>query len=147
MQKIAIGLLLVSSMLGGCSILEGVNNTLSYVDEATEYANEANTFAEEAPALAEQAVRDEQAAQELETKLEDMKQDIEEFNELESPDMTADLHDQVVDHNNRALEGINVYLDNMENGKLDSKVIENTEVFQTLNELTSIIDQIQQIGE
>lgn len=147
MRTIALSLLIVLSALSGCGLLEGVNNTLSYVNEATEYANEASTFAEEAPPLAERAVTDQQAAQELETKLKDMKADIEEFNELDAPGVASDLHDQVVSRNNQALEGIQVYLDNMENGQLDPSVIENTEIFQTFNEITSLVDQIQQLGE
>ncbi|REJ09270.1 DUF6376 family protein [Halobacillus trueperi] len=147
MKKAALTVLLSASLLGGCGLIDGVNNTLAYVNEATEYANEANTFSEEAPPLAERAITDPQAAQELETKLEGMKEDIEEFNELDAPEVASDLHQQVVDQNNRALEGIEVYLSNMENGQLDPSVLENTEVFRTLNELTSLLEQIQQFGE
>lgn len=147
MNKKALTVLLSVSLLGGCGWIDGVNDTLVYVNEATEYANEANTFAEEAPALAERATTDPQAAQELETKLEGMKEDINEFNELDPPEVASDLHQQVVDQNNRALEGMDVYLSNIENGQLDPAVIENTEVFQTLRELTSLIEQIQQFGE
>lgn len=134
-------------LLGGCSSLEGMNNTLTYVNEATDYVNEASTFANEIPALAEQAVNDQQAAQELETKLEVMKQDIEEFNELQPPDMAADLHQQIVEQNNQVVQGIDLYLNNVEEGKLDPALLENTEVFQSIQEITSIIDQIKQLGQ
>lgn len=133
--------------LGGCSSLESVNNTLTYVNEATDYVNEASTFANEVPALAEQAVSDQQAAQELETKLQEMKQDIEEFNELQPPDMAADLHQQIVEQNNQIAQGIDLYLNNVEEGKLDPAVLENTEIFQSIQEITSIIDQIKQLGQ
>ncbi|SFF59104.1 hypothetical protein SAMN05216353_102230 [Halobacillus alkaliphilus] len=139
--------IVVMLFLSGCSFLEGVNNSLNYVNEATEYANEVSTFTSEVPELAEQAVMDQQAANELETRLEEMKANIEEFNELEAPQAGADLHEQVVERNNQALEGIQMYLDNMENGKLDASVIENTEVFQSLREITEVIDQIKQLGE
>ena len=139
--------IVVMLFLSGCSFLEGVNNSLNYVNEATEYANEVSTFTSEVPSLAEQAVMDQQAANELETRLEEMKANIEEFNELEAPQAGADLHQQVVERNNQALEGIQMYLDNMENGKLDASVIENTEIFQSLREITEVIDQIKQLGE
>ncbi|MGP4078049.1 DUF6376 family protein [Halobacillus sp. K22] len=148
MKKIYGGLLvLIMLLMSGCSFLEGVNNSLNYVNEASEYANEVSTFTSEVPSLAEQAVTDQQAADELETRLEEMKTNIEEFNELEAPQAGADLHQQVVERNNQALEGIQKYLDNMENGKLDPSVIENTAVFQSLREITEIIDQIKQLGE
>ncbi|WP_255437427.1 DUF6376 family protein [Thalassobacillus sp. CUG 92003] len=139
-------LMFITVMLSGCSLLEGVNNTLNYADEATDYANEVSTFVNEVPSLAEQATTDEQTRKELETRLEDMKQHINEFNELEEPSVGADLHQQVVDQNKQALEGIDAYLNNMENGKLDSKVIENTEVFKALSDITDTIDQIKQLG-
>ncbi|MFC3039171.1 DUF6376 family protein [Virgibacillus xinjiangensis] len=148
MKTTAIAFLLsVTVFLGGCSMVEGINNTLDYADEATEYTNEVSTFVNEVPSLAEQAATDEQAAKELETRLEDMKQNIMEFNELEEPSIGADLHQEVVDRNEQALEGIDVYLNNMENGKLDPSVIENTEIFQALREITDTIDQIKQLGE
>ncbi|GEN53770.1 DUF6376 family protein [Halobacillus faecis] len=147
MKQTALMVLVSVSLLGGCGLIDGVNDTLSYVNEATEYATEATTFAEEAPALAEHAITDPQAAQELETKLEGIKADIEKFNDLDPPEVASDLHQQVVEQNNRALEGMDMYLANMENGKLDPSVLENTEVFQTFHELTSLLEQIQQFGE
>lgn len=147
MKKISIAFLMASGiLLSGCSALEGVNNTLNYATEASEYANEASAFVKEVPDLAKRAVNDEQAARELETKLEEMKTNIEEFNELEAPEIGADLHQQVVNQNNRAIEGIDLYLNNMENGKLDSAVLDNTQAFKSLQEITSLIDQIKQLA-
>jgi uncharacterized coiled-coil DUF342 family protein len=147
LKKTAIAFLMfVTVYLSGCAVLDGVNNTLNYADKATEYANEVSTFVNEVPQLAQQATTDEQAAEDLKIRLEGMKQEIEEFNELEEPSIGADLHQQVVDQNKQVLKGIDAYLDNMENGKLDPSVIENTEVFKTLSDIANIIDQIQQIG-
>lgn len=148
MKKIQLALLLlISILLSGCSLLQGVNDTLNYVNEATAYANDVNVFVEEVPALAEQAVTSEESAQRLETRLEEMKQRIETFNELQAPGIGADLHERVVGLNNQALEGIDVYLANIENGQLDPEVIENTEVFRTLSETTELVNQIQQLSE
>lgn len=148
MKKRSLAVLMAVTMfLGGCSLLEDVNNTLTYADEATEYANEVDTFLNEVPSLTEQAVSDEQAAAELETRLEEMKQNAEGFNELEPPAMGSDLHQRVVEQNNRAIEGINVYLENIENGTLDPSVLENNQAFQSLRQTMDIIDQIQQLGE
>ncbi|WP_066051421.1 DUF6376 family protein [Robertmurraya korlensis] len=133
--------------LSGCSFLEEVNGTIDYVNQATDYVNEATEFANEVPAMAEQAITDTQALADLETRLLEMKQEIEAFNELEAPNLAEDLHQQVMEQNNRALEGINVFLSNIENGELDSALLENTELFTTLQELTELSNQIQQLGE
>ena len=134
-------------LLAGCSSIESVNNTLTYANEATDYVNEAITFADEVPPLAEQAVSDQQAAKELEAKLEEMKKDIEEFNKLQSPDMAAELHQQMVEQNNKVLDGIDLYLNNMEDGKLDPAILKNTEMFKSIQEIAGIIDQIKQLGQ
>ncbi|WP_026021705.1 DUF6376 family protein [Bacillus timonensis] len=133
--------------LGACSVLENVNNTVTYVNEATDYVNEVSTFINEAPTLAEQAVADEQAREDLETKLTDMQKNMDTFNLLQPPEMAADLHQQIVDYNQQAKEGITLYLDNIENGQLDPALLENSELFQTLQNVTNTIDQIKQIGE
>ncbi|MEH6939912.1 DUF6376 family protein [Bacillus sp. JJ664] len=134
-------------LTAGCSPFERVNSTLTYANEATDYVNEAITFANEVPSLAEQAVSDQQGAIKLEIKLEEMKKEIEEFNKLRSPDLAANLHQQIVDQNNQVLDGIDLYLNNMENGKLDSVIVKNTEMFKSIQEIAGIIDQIKQLGQ
>jgi len=132
--------------LGACSVLEDVNNTLTYVNEATDYVNEVSTFVNEAPSLAEQAVTDEQARADLETMLTEMQEDMNSFNELQPPGVAEDLHQQIVDYNQQAEEGVNLYIDNIENGQFDPALLENSELFQTLQNITNTIDQIQQLG-
>ncbi|WP_226666132.1 DUF6376 family protein [Metabacillus litoralis] len=132
--------------LGGCSLLEDVNNSVTYVNEATEYVGEVNTFVSEVPTLAEQAVSDELARLDLESKLTDMKEDIEAFNELQAPELANDLHQQIIEHNNTALEGIDLYLHNIKDGKFDTALLENSEFFTSLQEITDTVDQIKELG-
>lgn len=133
-------------LLGGCNLINEAKNTVTYIDQAIGFINTATDFANEAPPLAKQAVSDTQAAQDLETMLLDMKQEIEDFNSLEAPEVATDLHQQIVDNNTVVLNGINLYLDSIEDGKLDPAVLENTELFQTINDMSSLIDQLQKLG-
>jgi hypothetical protein len=134
-------------LLSGCSLLNEAKNTITYINEATDFLGKATTFGTEAPKLAQQAISDQQAAEELKTMLQNMKQDIESFNELQAPDVAAELHQQLVNQNNVIAKGIDTYLNNIKDGKLDPKVLENTEIFQTVQELSNIIDQIKQLGQ
>lgn len=134
-------------LLSGCSLLNDAKNTITYINEATDFLGKATTFANEAPSLAQQAISDVQAAEELEIMLKDMKKDIEAFNGLQAPDVAADLHQQLVDQNNVIAKGIDTYLNNFKDGKLDPAVLENTEIFQTVQELSAIINQIKQLGQ
>jgi hypothetical protein len=133
--------------LGGCSLLEGVNNTVTYVTKATDYANNVDTFVREVPALAKQAVGNEQTLLELETKLKDMKDEMGTFNELQAPEIATDLHQQVIDHNQKAKEGIDLLLSEIKDGKLDPAALENIEIFQPLQGISDAIKQIKQLGQ
>ncbi|RWZ60404.1 hypothetical protein EQV77_03675 [Halobacillus fulvus] len=147
MRKTVAALFLLSILfLSGCSLLEGANNTLNYVNESMEYANEASRFADEVPQLAEQAVNNPQVLNDFKSRLLQMQEDIEEFNALDPPGIGENLHQQVVGYNEQALEGIQLYLDNIENGTLDPDLIENTEVFRTFAEIQSLLNQIEQLG-
>lgn len=134
-------------LLGGCSFLNDAQDSLTYINEATEYLEVATNFANEAPALAQQAIEDIQAAEDLKVMLQDMQQQIESFNELQAPQMAADLHQQIVEQNAIIAEGIETYLTNIKDGLLDPTVLENSELFQSVQDITNIIDQIQQLGE
>ena len=133
--------------LSGCSFLEDVNGTIDYVNQATDYVNEATEFANEVPSLAERAITDSDAMAKLETSLLEMKKEIETFNELEAPALAEDIHQQVLEYNDKALEGINKLLSNIENGQLDPSLLDNTEVFSTLQELANLSEKIQQLGK
>jgi hypothetical protein len=146
MKKLLI-LLLMLILLSGCNLFNEAKNTVTYINEATDFLATATDFANEAPLLVQKAVNDTQAAQELETLLLEMKQEIEAFNTLEAPELASDLHQQLVDQNNLVVRGIDTYLGNIKDGKLDPSVIENTEVFTTIQDLTAIIDQIKQLGQ
>lgn len=131
--------------LSGCSALEGATDTLTYATEVSEFANEATAFAQDTPALAKQAVSSKEAATELEASLQVMKTNIEEFNELEPPEMAANLHQQVVTQNENALKGIDFYLNNIKDGTLDPSALENNEAFQSLGDIKNIVDQIREL--
>jgi hypothetical protein len=141
---IAVSFLL---LLSGCSLLNEATNTVTYIKEATDFLNKATAFANNAPKLAQQAVTDTNAAKELETTMLEMKEEMDAFNGLVAPDMMADLHQQIVDNNTTVAKGIDLYLDNIQNGKLDPAILENTELFQTIQDISTIIDQIKQLGQ
>jgi hypothetical protein len=131
--------------LGGCSFLNDAKDTLTYVNEVTDYLTVATDFANQAPALAQQAISDIQAAEDFEGMLQEMQQNLEGFNDLQAPEVVADLHQQIVEKNNIIADEIETYLNDIKDGLLDPSILENTELFQSAQEITSIIDQIQQL--
>ncbi|MBD1379702.1 DUF6376 family protein [Metabacillus arenae] len=132
--------------LGGCSFLNEVNNSLDYATNATDYVNEVKQFSEEIPTLAEQAVTDSEARVTLEEELTQMKADIQEFNELEPPGVAEDIHQSIVGHNETLEKGIDKYLTHVENGEVDLKFLEESEIFATANEITELLDAINKLS-
>ena len=137
-----IGLLFLS----GCSLIGEVNNTIEYANITTEYINSTKTFATEVSQyLAKEAVADETARQNLEDELEKMKEQIHLFNQVEPPAVAEDIHNQIVSSNAKLEEGIDVYLDNIENGSIDPAALENSEILTTVNEISNLMETINQV--
>jgi len=131
--------------LSGCSLIGEVNNTLEYANTTTEYVNSAKDFANEVPELANDAVTNEEARQQLEEELTSMKKEINKFNETEVPIIAEDIHNQIVSTNEKLEEGIDLYLINIENGKLDPAILEDSRILTTVNEISSLMDQIEKL--
>ena len=131
--------------LGGCSLLGEVNNTVEYANVATDYMESTKAFVNEVPHLAKDAVTDETARKSLETELKLMKENINSFNKVEPPSIAEDIHNQIVASNEKLEEGIDMYLVNIENGSLDPDVLENSKIMTTINEITSLKENIEQV--
>ncbi|CAM3430483.1 DUF6376 family protein [Aeromicrobium ponti] len=146
MKKILLtGLLAISMLLSGCSFLGEVNNSIDYVNQATEHINTLNDFAEEAPQMLKEAAEDPALKQELEDRLVTLKQDVEEFIALKDiPTLAEDIHQELVSQNEALLAEINKVL---ENGNLVLDKLENSELFSTINEVTSLINRIEALGQ
>ena len=133
-------------LLGGCSFVIVAQDTISYINEATDYLSAATDFASDAPALAQQAVGDLQAAEDLQTMLQQMQETVQAFSEIQAPDIAAELHQQIIEQNSVIVSEIETFMNNFQDGLLDPAILENTGLFQTVQDITSIIDQIQQLG-
>lgn len=131
----------------GCSALDAVNDTVNYVNDATDYVNEASKFANEVPTLVEQAVNDLNAREELEKSLQDMKQEIQEFSELEPPKVAEGLHQQIEQESMKVRVAIDGLLHNIKDGTINPKFLENTQLLETINKMKSILDDIKSIGQ
>ena len=146
MKKFIMGFGLIGLLfLNGCSLIGEVNDTVEYADITTEYINSTKTFATEVSALAKEAVADETARQNLEAELEKMKEQIHSFNQVEPPTVAEDIHNQIVSSNAKLEEGIDVYLDNIENGSIDPATLENSEILTTVNEISNLMENINQV--
>jgi Family of unknown function (DUF6376) len=135
----------VFMFLSGCSLLGEVNESIDYVSEATSHINTLNSFAEDAPQLVQEAISDPAAKEELEAQLVSLKQDIEAFINLnEVPSIAENIHQKLVDKNELVLGEINQVL---EDGQVAVQKLEDSQLFQTVNEVTELKNQIENLGQ
>ncbi len=147
MKKIITLIAIISTvLLSGCSIIGEVNNSLNYVNEVTDYMNTAKNFANEIPQLAQESVTSTEAMKDLENELIVMNKEIDNFNEIKAPSLAEDIHDNIVNSNLKLQEGIDLYLANIKDGKLDPAILENSGIMKTINEITILMNQIDKLG-
>lgn len=133
--------------LVACSPIEDTKNTLDYLNGASNYVNEASNFANEIPTMAEEAVTNPETVEELTSTLEDFQQQITVFNELDAPSLMEDLHNQIEEKNIQIQDAITQYETQIENGVLTLEAIENSELMKSVQDIQSIYQQIQELGE
>ncbi|MEN2767847.1 DUF6376 family protein [Ornithinibacillus xuwenensis] len=140
-MKKTIRVFLVTTIifLSGCALFEETQNTINYANEATEYFNKLSTFADETASLANGEVNTEA----LEEKLTSLEQTITEFNHIEVPELAEGIHQDILTNNEILLEKINNL---QEDGQLAIEELQNAEIFQTIDSITSFMDQIEQLG-
>ena len=147
MKKILMLIAFSFMSLTGCGILEEANNSLTYVDEMTDYLNEADQFANDLPALIEKAATDSSNIPELKTRLLDMKDEINEVNELNPPKLAEDIHQKVEGYNQQAMEGINRALAEINKGEIQLSELQNLEIVNTFEQLQDIKGNLENLGQ
>lgn len=144
MRKLLIVVAIFASVfLNGCSLLNEVNNSLDYVSRATEHVNTWNDFGQEAQQLIQDAATNTEAKAELETKLNAMLEEINEFTNIDPPALAEGIHQQIAEKN----EAIKVAIQNaMTNGELSLEKLKDSQMFTLINEVTVLIDKVKDLG-
>lgn len=129
-------------MSSACSVVDEVSKSVNYVDETTNYLTSVSDFAEQAPGLIQDAAADEAARDELETELNSLREQIEEFNKLEAPAVAEDIHQDIVAKNEEVLQMID---DLYKDGEVVVEELQNSEMVQTLQDISSLMDKVQNL--
>lgn len=145
LMKKLISMLLVTTLLAlsGCSFLEEANNSLNYVNESTEYINDLSKFAEETSSLVSEVATNSEVKAELESKLESLKEKVQEYNGIEVPAIAENIHQELLAKNKQLEESVNKVL---QNGEVAVDQLKQSELYQTIDDITSLMDQVEQLG-
>ena len=141
---LAIFACLFIAILGGCATSEGGNDLKEYTAEASQYLEKAADFAKEASLKAEEAVHDEQAKEELKSKLEEMKNEINEFGKVEAPKVADGFHKNVVEKSGVLEEKIDLYLNRIDQGKLDEEFLNKEDLKKPIEEIKAAFTDLKE---
>ncbi|RAL26968.1 DUF6376 family protein [Thermoflavimicrobium daqui] len=148
-KKWLLSLLTVFTLVvtGGCSLTGEVSVSVEYVSKTADYIKKVQDFYNEVPGMVEKAVTDSKVRKDLETKLNDLKTEIQNFEKLTPPDFAKDIHQTIQDHNQKLQTAIDGYLGLVKDGKLDPQEFKNSELYQTMNSIINLLDQVQNLGK
>jgi len=119
------------------------NETINYVDKATKQIETLRKFSEEAPQMIKVAATNADLKKKLEVELAVLKGEIAAFNQIEAPALAKDIHQKIIEKNNEIEMAIN---NATVNGELVIEKIENSPLFQLINDVTRLMDQIEKLG-
>ena len=142
MKKI-ISFLLLFMLLTGCSIVEETNDTLNYTTEATDYLNELSDFAEQTSGLVNGDSIDAATKEELESRLVSLEDSITKFNNIEVPMIAEGIHQTITEKNQQLLDATSNVI---QNGEVVVEQLQNSEIYQTIESITELKNQIEQLG-
>ncbi|MVP02050.1 DUF6376 family protein [Paenibacillus lutrae] len=134
-------------LLPGCSLLDSVDQSLNYTQETSAYIQDAVQFAQTLPAAAEQAVTNPQTEEAIKKDLQEMKDNIANFNGMEAPGFAKDIHQQLVSYNETLMTNINGTLENLNNPSFDLKSLTDSPMIQQINEMSKLLEPLKQLGQ
>ncbi|WP_411344739.1 DUF6376 family protein [Paenibacillus sp. WLX1005] len=147
MKTYMLMLVMVAGLLSGCSALDQVNQSVNYVSEVTSYINSTSNLSQNLPELTEQALTDPQAREQLSQQLANTQSQIDNFNQLEPPAFAQDLHQQLSAYSATLGTEVNSLVDQVQAGKLTVADLNNSQIFQTVDQINGLLNQFQQLGQ
>lgn len=132
-KSMAALLMTILLLLSGCSLLEEATDSFDYATEATEYINNLSEFTEESSSL---------ETDQLVARLEDLTDTIENFTKIEPPTIAEDIHQELTNKSEALLEITNNIVDQ---GEITVEQLQDTEIYQTIENITSLKMQIEQL--
>ncbi|MBW7452839.1 DUF6376 family protein [Paenibacillus sepulcri] len=146
-MKMKLALFLAAiAILTGCSVVEQIDQSVNYTSEATTYVDQAAEFARKLPDMAQQTANDPEVKEKLVAELEAMKQRVTDFNALEAPAIAEDLHAKLQNYNAALQQEIDQILNSLLNDNPAVQAVKDSQIVQTLTEITRLMEQINNLG-
>lgn len=133
-KLVVIPILAVCIILSGCSFLEETNDSINYVSEATDYINDLSSFVEESTSL---------EGEELANRVQTLQTTIEDFIRVEAPGFAEDIHQELKNKSETLLTATNELLNN---GEVAIEQLQDSHVYQTIENITELMNQIENLG-
>src|SRR5699024_8129585 len=85
-----------------------------------------------------------EAKGELESSLTSLQDTVTEFNNIEAPSFAEGIHQNLIEKNQELLDITNNVL---ENGEVVIEKLQDSEIYQTIDNIRDLKDQVEQLGE
>ncbi|QHS21543.1 hypothetical protein GWK91_00585 [Virgibacillus sp. MSP4-1] len=133
----------MTTLLTGCNLFDEVNDSLDYANEATEYIHTLSDFNSDLPQLMEEAANNPEVEKQLNERLNNIEEQINEFTQLDPPAVAEDLHQQFVKHS----ENLNQTIQKVtEQGDVAIEQLENSQIVDTVRDITGLLNQLENLG-
>ncbi|RAL26969.1 DUF6376 family protein [Thermoflavimicrobium daqui] len=145
MKKMLMVSFVALFLLSGCSIDQRAG-MVDYVKTTVRYTNMVNHLVNNIPSLALKATSDQQSKTTLEKNLNNVKSELQKYNEMIPPRRAEEIHQNMTNYNKTVESEINSYLKQIKKGNFDPKVFQTPAFTKTIQEMLKLRDQAQQLA-
>ncbi|UOQ95226.1 DUF6376 family protein [Halobacillus shinanisalinarum] len=141
---LVLSLLLVA--LSGCGLIEEATTGLQYTEDVTAFISDAEEFSNDLPNLIEQAQNDVISFADVEERLQEFQTEIEEVQALNPPELAESIHNDLMNYTDQLETGVNEMIQAAQDQVINMEALENSSLFQAIQQIQQIQENINQLG-
>ncbi|UOR11082.1 DUF6376 family protein [Halobacillus amylolyticus] len=141
---LVLSLLLVA--LSGCGLIEEATNGLQYTEDVTAFISDAEEFSSDLPNLIEQAQNDAISFDDVEERLQEFQTEIEEVQAINPPELAESIHNDLMNYTDQLETGVNEMIQAAQDQAINMESLENSSLFQAIQQIQQIQENINQLG-
>lgn len=144
MNKLRLNLLLfLLVILPGCGIADKVGESVDFASDTAALMGTLTEFGQDLDTFSTDTLTDAQSKEQLTSRLTAIKEQVNNYAQLEVPDYAAGLHQSIVEYTGSLQEDIDVAIGNIEQGKA---AFTSTGIPETINKINDLLNQISNLG-
>ncbi|RPF53998.1 DUF6376 family protein [Aquisalibacillus elongatus] len=140
-----MAIILTIVMLSGCGIIDEFNKTVDYGNETKDYITTMVGYQDDLSTYLNKESLTEEDFENLKSMMDEIEGEVQSYSEVEPPGFAEGIHGEIEQQNDQILEAIDEANRQIDSGEFDQSAFENLEIVQSLQELKSYRDQVEDI--